>query len=181
MRLKLLEPKSREIGRFVLQVPINFFGSCVLFSFQPHRLRCFFFYLFQSFQQREAFIATQAPLDTTVVDFWRMTWEYEANCIVMLCTQNEREEVWELIFVLSLISNWVQFLLNVSFIFCWRATWLQSRLLFNFQLSVCLFVCLFVCLIYLICCIHLSFSGNLCILFASQRGVHCLWFVDDRD
>lgn len=45
-----------------------------------------------SFQQREAFIATQAPLDTTVVDFWRMTWEYEANCIVMLCTQNEREE-----------------------------------------------------------------------------------------
>ncbi|CAH3133452.1 unnamed protein product, partial [Pocillopora meandrina] len=65
-----------------------------------------------SFQQREAFIATQAPLDTTVVDFWRMTWEYEANCIVMLCTQNEREEVWELIFVLSLISNWVQFLLN---------------------------------------------------------------------
>ncbi|XP_022808866.1 receptor-type tyrosine-protein phosphatase epsilon-like [Stylophora pistillata] len=45
-----------------------------------------------SFQQREAFIATQAPLDTTVVDFWRMTWEYEAYCIVMLCTQSEREE-----------------------------------------------------------------------------------------
>ncbi|XP_066015806.1 tyrosine-protein phosphatase 2-like isoform X2 [Pocillopora verrucosa] len=48
--------------------------------------------LHKSFQQREAFIATQAPLDTTVVDFWRMTWEYEANCIVMLCTQSEREE-----------------------------------------------------------------------------------------
>lgn len=31
-------------------------------------------------------------MDPTVVDFWRMTWEYEANCIVMLCTQNEREE-----------------------------------------------------------------------------------------
>lgn len=45
-----------------------------------------------SFQQREAFIATQAPLDNTVVDFWRMTWEYEAYSMVMLATARELEE-----------------------------------------------------------------------------------------
>ncbi|XP_068677246.1 receptor-type tyrosine-protein phosphatase S-like isoform X2 [Montipora foliosa] len=45
-----------------------------------------------SFQQREAFIATQAPLDNTVVDFWRMTWEYEAYSMVMLATAREMEE-----------------------------------------------------------------------------------------
>ncbi|XP_078353190.1 receptor-type tyrosine-protein phosphatase S-like [Oculina patagonica] len=45
-----------------------------------------------SFQQREAFIATQAPLDNTVVDFWRMAWEYEAFSIVMLSTLSEKEE-----------------------------------------------------------------------------------------
>lgn len=45
-----------------------------------------------SFQQREAFIATQAPLENTVVDFWRMTWEYEAYSIVMLTTMNELQE-----------------------------------------------------------------------------------------
>ena len=50
--------------------------------------------IFQSFQQREAFIATQAPLDNTVVDFWRMTWEYEAYSMVMLATARELEEVW---------------------------------------------------------------------------------------
>ena len=53
----------------------------------------FLLYSLQSFQQREAFIATQAPLDNTVVDFWRMIWEYEAYSVVMLCTMNEIEQV----------------------------------------------------------------------------------------
>lgn len=61
-----------------------------------HRFTCYLLVLFQSFQQREAFIATQAPLDSTVVDFWRMAWEYEAYCIVMLSTLTEKEEVREL-------------------------------------------------------------------------------------
>ena len=61
-----------------------------------------YFVLFQSFQQREAFIATQAPLDSTVVDFWRMAWEYEAYCIMMLSTLTEKEEVRDLSCLLHL-------------------------------------------------------------------------------
>ena len=33
----------------------------------------------------KAYVATQAPLPETVADFWRMIWEEEINCIVMVC------------------------------------------------------------------------------------------------
>lgn len=36
------------------------------------------------YKQRGAFIATQGPMEHTVADFWRMTWERECHCIVML-------------------------------------------------------------------------------------------------
>ena len=32
----------------------------------------------------KAYIATQAPLPETISDFWRMVWEKEINCIVMV-------------------------------------------------------------------------------------------------
>ncbi|CAJ0560557.1 unnamed protein product, partial [Mesorhabditis spiculigera] len=34
---------------------------------------------------RETWIATQAPTDATIVDFWRMCWEHEVVNIVQLC------------------------------------------------------------------------------------------------
>ncbi|XP_015755643.1 PREDICTED: receptor-type tyrosine-protein phosphatase epsilon-like [Acropora digitifera] len=72
-----------EGGRVILK------SSCLLFL-DSNSLCCYL--ILQSFQQREAFIATQAPLENTVVDFWRMTWEYEAYSIVMLTTMNELQE-----------------------------------------------------------------------------------------
>ena len=43
----------------------------------------------QGYKQRSAYIAMQGPLQNTVGDFWRMMWEYQCSCIVMLCEPEE--------------------------------------------------------------------------------------------
>ncbi|KAI6216371.1 Protein-tyrosine-phosphatase [Aphelenchoides besseyi] len=40
-----------------------------------------------SYQRRRAYIATQAPMSNTVVDFWRMLWETDSCVVVMLTGQ----------------------------------------------------------------------------------------------
>lgn len=43
------------------------------------------------YQQREAYILTQAPQQNTIQDFWRMLWEYEVFSIVMISSADERD------------------------------------------------------------------------------------------
>ena len=43
----------------------------------------------QGYRKRNAYIAIQGPLPSTVNDFWQMVWEYESKCIVMLCNLQE--------------------------------------------------------------------------------------------
>ena len=47
----------------------------------------------QGYQQREAFILTQAPLENTIQDFWRMLWEYEVISVVMISSAKEHDMV----------------------------------------------------------------------------------------
>jgi len=51
------------------------------------------------YQKRNAFIATQGPLEETVQDFWRMLWEQNVNTVVMLtqlveCSRTKCHAYW---------------------------------------------------------------------------------------
>ena len=48
---------------------------------------------FQGYKHSGAYVATQGPLQNTIVDFWRMIWESRCGCIVMLCELEERGRV----------------------------------------------------------------------------------------
>ena len=47
----------------------------------------------QGYKQKGAYIATQGPLKNTIVDFWKMIWEFRCGCIVMLCELEEEGKV----------------------------------------------------------------------------------------
>lgn len=40
--------------------------------------------VFQSILKPNAYIVTQGPMENTVTEFWRMVWQEQASCIVML-------------------------------------------------------------------------------------------------
>ena len=48
---------------------------------------------FQSWNGRKTFIASQAPLDSTIVDFWRMVWEQESYLVIMVANLMEKNRV----------------------------------------------------------------------------------------
>ena len=50
-------------------------------------------YCEQGYKQKDAYIATQGPLKNTVEDLWKMMWEYQCGCIVMLCQLMEDGQV----------------------------------------------------------------------------------------
>ena len=46
-----------------------------------------------SYQFRNSFVATQAPIECTIKDFWKMVWEQNSKTIVVLCKEYEKGEV----------------------------------------------------------------------------------------
>lgn len=54
-----------------------------------------------SYGCKDSFIATQAPLESTIGDFWRMIWEQNCGTIVMLSKEFEGQQVCEYILFLS--------------------------------------------------------------------------------
>ncbi len=47
----------------------------------------------QGYKQRKCFVVTQAPLDNTVLDFWKMAKDLESRTIVLLCNLTENGKV----------------------------------------------------------------------------------------
>ena len=47
----------------------------------------------QGYRHRHNFIVTQAPLQDTVGDFWRMVWEHKSAAIIMLTQLEEGGQV----------------------------------------------------------------------------------------
>ena len=45
-----------------------------------------------SYTLKSAFIVTQTPLPSTVVDFWKLVYDYDINCIVMLNNSDFKED-----------------------------------------------------------------------------------------
>ena len=46
-----------------------------------------------SYQFRNSFVATQAPIECTIKDFRKMVWEQNRKTIVVLCKEYEKGEV----------------------------------------------------------------------------------------
>ncbi len=51
------------------------------------------YHILQNYRERNAFIVTQAPMENTVADFWRMMWETKSAAIVMLTELTEDDKV----------------------------------------------------------------------------------------
>ena len=47
----------------------------------------------QGYQRKCAYVATQGPLPNTTYDFWRMVWEMNSCCVIMLTNLVEKSRV----------------------------------------------------------------------------------------
>ena len=52
-----------------------------------------FILLSQGYKQKNAFIASQGPVPSSIPDFWRMVWEQATATIVMLTNLEEKGRV----------------------------------------------------------------------------------------
>ena len=48
---------------------------------------------FQGYRKKNSFIVTQHPLPDTIIDFWRMVYDFKSSSIVMLNAFNEKTDV----------------------------------------------------------------------------------------
>lgn len=48
-----------------------------------------FFMIFLGFQRNREFIITQHPMENTIMEFWQMMWDHNAQTIVMLTQCDE--------------------------------------------------------------------------------------------
>ncbi|CAI8036774.1 Receptor-type tyrosine-protein phosphatase S, partial [Geodia barretti] len=82
------EVKNVRKNRYANTLPNDLYRVNLRFNQEPDST-----YINASFvdgyRQNGAYIATQGPLEGTVEDFWRMMWEYQCGCIVMLCQLEE--------------------------------------------------------------------------------------------
>ncbi|KAL5968121.1 Receptor-type tyrosine-protein phosphatase T [Taenia solium] len=46
-------------------------------------------------EQERKYIATQGPNMKTISDFWRMIWQYNCQCIVMVTSLFEHARTWD--------------------------------------------------------------------------------------
>jgi len=67
-----------------------------------------------SFRERNSYIMTQAPLDNTIEDFWRMIWDYKIGTVVMLNEQKEKTQVYPMYWPSEGSATFGEFVIETS-------------------------------------------------------------------